>query len=108
MERIKLSKNEKMLLRNVGADLDYWPDDFSDQAITHALSSLENKKLVHVAWSSGMTPVASELTDFGRVYLDNNPKLLNPVQWRWIIEISIGVSTLIVAIIALCVVCHKM
>lgn len=108
MERIKLSKNEKRLLRNVGADLDYWPEGLSDQEITHSLSSLENKKLVRVAWSSGMTPVASELTDYGRAYLDNNPHLFNPVSWKWIIATFISFATLVVAIIALCIACVKL
>lgn len=96
MERIKLSKNEKRLLRNIGAGLDYWPDNISDQQISHSLASLENKGLILVAWSSGMYPVASELTDFGRVYLDSNPYLFNPVDW-----VKIGALAAIISALAM-------
>ena len=105
MQRIQLTRNEKQLLRNINANLDYWPEGMSDQLISHSLASLESKGMVVVAWTSGMMPVATELTDYGKAYFDCNPHLHNPIDWKWIITTIIAIGTLIVAVIALLTAC---
>lgn len=91
----------------MGANVDYWPDKMSDQTISHSLASLEAKGLVIVAWSSGMIPVASVLTGYGRAYLDSNPHLLNPVDWSKVGAIAAVISAIGV-IIGLLVACVKL
>ena len=107
MQKIQLTRNEKQLLRNINANLDYWPEGMSDQLISHSLASLESKGMVVVAWTSGMIPVATELTDYGKAYLDCNPHLQNPIDWVKIGAIAAVISAIGV-ILGIFVACVKL
>ena len=110
MRLIKLSSDEKRLLRNVQAEVNYWPDGMSDERIACAASALEHSGLVVVMWESGHFPAAIELTDFGVAYLIRNPHLHNPVDWRWIVGTIIAVGMLaatIMSVLASCKIIDK-
>ncbi len=64
---------------------------------------LQQKQLVHVAFTEGGIVVDVRLTDYGKQYVSEYPHLSNPINWNTLIAI-IGV---IVSIIALCVACNK-
>lgn len=104
MERIKLTKDEKQTLRNVSLNLVRWPDGIEAGRLSFALSSLEGKGFIRVAWASGHEPVSAELTDFGAIYLENNPHLLNPVDWPKVAAIA-SIVTAVAATVALFFAC---
>lgn len=106
MVRIRLSKNEKRVFRNVAAQLEYWPGGMSEEEISHALCGLERVGLVKVMWASGMKPVAADLTGFGKAYLDFNPHLWNPLNWVKLGAIAAILSALIGGL-ALIIACTK-
>lgn len=105
MQKIQLTRNEKRLLRNIAAGVDYWPAGMSDETISCAASELERHDLIRAAWTSGQILVDAALTNFGSSYIVNNPHLWNPIDWKWIITTIIAVGTLTVAVIALLTAC---
>ena len=106
MQKIRLTRNEKRLLRNIAAGVDYWPDGMCDSAVACAASEFERKGLIRAAWASGHILVDAVLTDIGRSYIVNNPHLWNPIDWKWIITTIIAFGTLIVAFAALLTACN--
>lgn len=107
MEKVRLSKNEKEVLRNVSLNVAHWPDGMEAGSLSFALSSLERKGFVRVARASGHEPVAAELTDLGIAYLENNPRLENPVDWKWIASITVGLIAAVAAVAALFIACSS-
>lgn len=105
MQRIRLTRNEKRLLRNIAAEVDYWPDGMSDEVVACCASILERVGLIQVAWISGHIPVDAMLTDFGKAYIIANPHLRNPIDWKWIIGISLTAIATATGIIALFTAC---
>ena len=95
MERIKLSKKEKALLRNIASGVSYPPDNMSIEVISCTASFLERRGLIVVVWASGHEFVSARLTKYGIAYLQENPKLNNPINWYQIITTIIQVGILI-------------
>lgn len=106
MERIKLSKSEKKVLRLLlnGCAC---PDTYPRHVFVSCVDKLEMKGLVKGAWSEGHNLEDVRITPQGRAYVSQNPNLLNPVDWKWVIATSIAAIGLIVSVIALLVACHN-
>lgn len=104
MERIKLTKEEKKVLLLISTGYDC-PDSFPAYIFTGCVRSLERKGLVKGAYVEGGGVEAARLTSDGRVFLAENPKLRNPINWVRIIEFAIPV---IISIIALFISCSKL
>lgn len=108
MERIKLSKAEKKVLRLLDRHGAEALDTVARSQVRRALRSLEKKDLVMVAWVEGGDYEDACLTLDGSDYLIENPKLRNPVNWSLIIGTAIGTATLAVSILALCIACSRL
>lgn len=106
MERIRLSNNEKIVLRLVSSGRDC-PDSFPSYVFAGYVRSLERKGLAQGAYVEGGGVEAARLTPDGRLYLAENPKLRNPIDWRWIITTVIAVVAAGAAIAALFISCSK-
>lgn len=106
MQRIRLTRSEKQLLRNIAAGVSYWPDTMSCEAVSCAVAELERHGLIRVAWASGHIVAAAELTDFGTAYVLANPHLRNPVECQSILGSAIAIATLAVVIVALLTACY--
>lgn len=104
MERIKLSKNEKKVLLLVSSGNDC-PDSFPLHIFNGCVRSLERRGLVKVAYAEGGGVVDARLTSEGRVLLAENPKLSDPIDWKWIITTLIAVGVLLVGIVSLLTAC---
>lgn len=104
MEKIKLSSNEKKVLRSISMK-DRKPETMSKSGFYTAVRSLERHGLVHAMYEEGNGVVDARLTDEGVTYLSENPSLRNPVDWQ-IVAISTAIGVLI-SIIALFVACMK-
>lgn len=105
MQRIPLSRNEKRLLRNVAADVGYWPDGMSDEVLACCASVLEHAGLIRVAWETGHVPAGATLTNFGKAYMIANPHLRGPVDWKWIVGTIVAATVAATGIIALLTAC---
>lgn len=85
------------------------PDSFPSHIFAGCVRSLERKywSRAHIkgAYIEGGGVEAARITPDGRVFLAENPKLMNPIKWVRIIEFAIPV---IISIIALCISCSKL
>ncbi len=106
VQRISLSRNEKRLLCNRQAGVDYYPDGMSLEAVLHAALMLERHGLLRVLWVEGHTVVDCRLTNFGKAYMLANPHLRNPIDWRWVVTTAISIAALLVAIATLLTACR--
>lgn len=107
MERIKLSKDEKRVLRLVASG-GLQPDTISESIFNGCVRSLEREGLVKGAYVEGGGVEAARLTSEGRLFLAENPNLRNPIDWKWWITTAIAVIGTAVAIVALFIACSKL
>lgn len=96
MEKIKLTRDEKQVFRLVMSDGDC-PDSFPSDIFAYNVRLLEGKGLVRATYSEKDTVVAAKLTHNGVVYIAKNPKLRNPIDWKWIITTILTAATLVVS-----------
>lgn len=100
MDRIKLSKEEKLLLKRLSARK--YPDQVLEEDLK-VFMILENESLVHgTKGKDGI--LAPRLTAMGEAYIASNPKLKNPCIWedtKYIINTTISIIALIISLIAL-------
>lgn len=102
MEKIRLSKNEKKVLRLVASG-SRCPATFPAHIYCDCVRSLECKGLVKGAYVEGGAVEAAWLTLDGDCYLIENPKLRNPIEWKWAVPWllnAINLALLIYIIIA--------
>lgn len=103
MERIKLSKNEKAVLRMVAGGQGTCPADYPLHIFNAAVRSLDRKGLVHGVYEDDGNVADSRLTQDGRMYMAENPNLRNPINWG----VVLSVITITISIIALFVACNN-
>lgn len=106
MERIRLSQTEKKCLRLLNEHGSDTLDTIARSQVCRALRSLESKDMVNVAWAEGGDYEAVKLSRNGRSYLIENPKLRNPIDWKWIILTAI--TGAITGTIALFIACTRL
>lgn len=102
MDRIKLTKDEKILIRALKEGETDTPL-LTDGAKYLAARSLERKGLVDVIFCYGKVENI-KLSYECKAYLETNPLLRNPIDWRLIEIIFMGV-TAIASFLALFVSC---
>lgn len=101
MERIRLSRAEKKILRLLSIKEQKRPDMFPEHEYNPALRSLEKKNLVNVVRVDGGIVWHVSLTFEGKMYLTENPNLYNPIRW----ELIFSIITAICSVVALFVGC---
>lgn len=104
MERIRLTRDEKVILRLIHA-CEEVPNSVDRSLLIRCVWSLEDKGLVKGAWLEGHDLEDVRLTERGIVYICENPSLRNPVDWKWIATTIIAVLSLIVGSLALFISC---
>lgn len=106
MERIRLTRNEKVVLR-LTAMGKQCPAEYPEHLYVAAVRSLEHRQLVKAVWAEETKkPIHAMLTPYGEAYLTQNPALLNPINWAAISAIGTAIAV-VVAVIALVVACNK-
>ena len=80
MERIKLTKTEKQVLRLVKKG-ESCPDTYPAHVYVGCILSLDRKGLVNGFYTEGGKVIDARLTNFGKSYIFSNPKLRNPLPW---------------------------
>lgn len=108
MERIKLSKQEKEVLRIVKSCGANCPSMYPLHVFNTCVHSLKRKGLVDASFVRGGNTVwTAKVSVYGRLYLIENPNLRNPIPWK-AISVIIALLAFIVSIIALFVSCSKL
>lgn len=107
MERIRLTQTEKKCLKLLNKHGVESLDTIARSQAYRVLRSLEQKDLVKVAWIEGEDYEAVRLSRSGKSYLIENPKLLNPIDWKWIILTIITAIGAITGIVALFIACTR-
>ncbi len=79
MQRIKLSKNEKTVLRLLMDGNEAEAVELCNK--TYAYVGLSDYKLVRCALIEGREIEAIKLTWRGQNYVNENPRLRNPINW---------------------------
>lgn len=101
MERIELSKKQRAIYNAIARE--EYPNVCNKEDIEDIIV-LREKGLVRGINVISGDIVAVRLTDQGRAYLHQNPKLKNPSVWqdkKYIINTAISLVALVVSIIAL-------
>ena len=92
MERIKLNKDEKMVLLHLKEKGGKQPRNLSPLVFFYSLSTLQEKGLVKCRFNYDEV-IDAKLSVKGKVYLEQNPKLKNPIDWKtFIIVISTAIT----------------
>ena len=101
MDKKQLSKKQKRVLRllrdnrfDLLTEMDY-----------PALNELRESGLARVAYIEDGIPEAAQLTTYGKNYLAENPKLRNPVDWKWVGTTFIAAIAALAAVAALFLAC---
>ena len=89
MERVKLSKNEKKVMRCIASE-GRCADSFQAEIYSRCARSLERKGLVKGGYIEGGEAESARLTPDGRDHLAVNPNLTNPINRGMIIIIAIA------------------
>ena len=103
MDRLQLSKEERIVLRQISLG---WKDSsltMSEDRYRLACINLERLGLIRVAWLTGYQILSASLTEYGVSYLAWNPRLRNPINYKKLMFIVACVScvgSIVVAIIA--------
>lgn len=108
MERLKLSRNEKRLLRHIALDCGYLPDGMGDAEASACADVLESLGLVRCVWASGHRLHDAVLTRRGAHYLQANPHLRGPVDWKGIITMVGALVGAVAAVLALFLACSRL
>lgn len=98
MERIKLTKNQKQVLRMVANGSGLRPYDYPREAFNSAMAALQHKGLVRAVFDEGHDVADAALTHKGMAYMEENPGLCNPINW-WRITILALVAYLAAMIV---------
>ena len=104
MERIKLTRDEKTVLLHVEKNGGKQPRNITPVMFQYSLSTLREKGLVSFR-SDYEKVISAGITLKGVAYMERNPKLKNPVDWKGIVTIASVVMTAIATTLALFVAC---
>ena len=107
MKRIKLSKSAKQVFRLVIQGERTCPDYIFPSEFSRGAKELGQKGLLYLHEEESGEVQAVSLTDSGRLYVDMNPNLYNPIDWKWIIPTVLASITTITTLLLLFVACTK-
>lgn len=105
MERVRLSKAERVVLRMVASGATCASTFYPQSKFTAAVYTLSYKGFVKAAFLEGGSVEDVRLTAYGRQYLAEHPALRNPIDWRWTITTAVALVAAIAAVCALFVSC---
>ena len=103
MERIRLSKSEKEVIRILNTNFANAPGNVVRKGYSHTAHSLQDKGLVRCTYLVNGEVWDIRLTQFGKEYLFENPRLYNPINWN----LTLTIAGVLISIIALFVSCMK-
>lgn len=93
---------------NIAGGCSHLPEGMDTALFSCVVSELERKGLVHAAWTEGHEVEAARLTDYGKSYIQANPRLHNPIDWKWIITTIIAAVAAVGTIAVIFISCAKL
>ena len=93
MERIKLTKREKAVLRILSQQGFEALSEFDASDVRE----LSERGFVKAAFTEGGVIEDAKLTTKGKEYLRDYPSLRNPVDWKWAVTTTIAVAAALAA-----------
>ena len=98
--RIKLTKQEKLIMKRLQQGIADKPDDMSGTMFQWSVTNLSRHGLISVIFLYDSYKIFEwKLTLKGKAYLESNPKLYNPINWDKWFAISCIISSALLAII---------
>lgn len=98
--RIKLTKQEKQIMKRLQQGIADKPDDMSGTMFQWSVTNLSRHGLISVIFLYDSYKIFEwELTLKGKAYLESNPKLYNPINWDKWFAISCIISSALLAIV---------
>lgn len=107
MEKIKLSRKEKQVLRLLYSGCGC-PETYPFDVFASCVDTLERKGLARGAWTEEHRLGDAKITVRGKTYMYFNPSLKNPVDWKWVVTTGIAFVGLLMSIIALLIACKSL
>lgn len=104
MEKIKLSKQEKIVLRTIASGEKNTPL-LNDGQFFIAVVQLKAKSLVDAAINYDKIE-SIRLSYYGKAYMQANPSLSNPIDWWRVCQTAATIITAIATTIALFIACR--
>ena len=105
MERVKLSKQAKTALKSLRGGVVACPESMIQSDFNSGARELQSHGLAVCHEEENRNVEAVRLTDKGKLYLEDNPHLYNPIDWKWVVTTAIVVVAAVAAIAALFVSC---
>ncbi len=103
MERIRLTRDEKTVLRYISGGATKCPCDYPEDKFYNAALVLGLKyQFIWVEFNPDETLKEVRLSLPGKSYLARNPHLRNPIDWTAVVALAaavVGIAGLLVAII---------
>ncbi len=101
MEKIHLSKIEKQVFLRISDKEAGCPRSISATSYCYAVAVLVEKGLIEAAFNGPDEVLDASLSVKGKAYLEQNPGLNNPVDWKWIVSTILLALTATATILAL-------
>ena len=95
MKKIRLSSKEKQVLRMLINSRNKELENKPNNKIIYAIDLLEKKGLINVIRLTDGTIWNIKISNVGKSYIKGNPKLINPINWKYIFEIIALIISLI-------------
>lgn len=95
MERIKLSKAEKQVLRELHRGNNNIPIGMDNYTYVDAVLSLTEHKLAKSIVEYDTKVVDVKITAKGYAYMRDNPSLINPINWNIVTAIATTITSII-------------
>lgn len=97
MERISLSSNAKAVMFALRAhNTRSCPETMQQHAFNMGALELKLMGLAVIHEEEGGNVESIRLTDYGKCYLEDNPRLRNPINWRLVMATIIALSFVVV------------
>ena len=98
--RIKLTKQEKQIMKRLQQGIADKPDDMSGTMFQWSVTNPSKHGLISVIFLYDSYKIFEwKLTLKGKAYLESNPKLYNPINWDKWFAISCIISSALLAIV---------
>lgn len=103
MERVRLTKAEKQVLRELYRGNANVPYDMDNYTHFEAVVSLTDRRLIKSV-VNGDKVIDAKLSAKGHAYIRSNPRLSNPIDWSKIAAIA-SITTALATSLALFIAC---
>ena len=97
MERVQLSKRAKAVLKSLRGGVVACPESMIQSDFNSGARELQSHGLAVCHEEENRNVEAVRLTDKGKLYLEDNPHLYNPIDWKWVVTTAIAVVAALAA-----------